>query len=90
MTSKTWRESMRVDEAIRVEQELKGIGLESNQIESLMKHRGKVTGLELSMMLSLPRNERSGKKATISVVQSALRTAAVLGLIEKKPRRKQR
>ncbi len=80
-----WKEKLSWEQAQAVRKELAGVGLERSQIGSLMNHSGRVTPLELDLMLRLPRNPHSGKKASISVAKAAISTVIKLDLATRKP-----
>jgi hypothetical protein len=83
---KTWRQKLTWEQQQRVHAELREFGLDSSQIESLMKHKGRVKEIELLLMRDLPDNTW-GKRPTINVVKSAIRDCQTLGLltVNKKP-----
>lgn len=76
---KTWEERLSRKDKQTVIVELRAYGLDSRQINSLMRYRGKVTELELILMRDFPESVRG--RATIHVVKDALRTCEKLGLI---------
>lgn len=77
---KTWEEKLTYEQKQQVIKELTAFGLDSRQIASLMKYKGKVSELELILMRNLP-DSRWGKRPTISVVKDAVRTCKTLGLL---------
>lgn len=80
MTAKTWAERLTPEQQESVTRELRGIGLDRRQIRSLMKHRGKVSTLELDLMRNLPPNSR-GERATINSAKAAISACKKLHLV---------